>query len=436
MNLEKLTMGAAALGLLVMTVPAMTTPAQALPSAAPALAAGAASDIAKARYQDYPGARASKATKGRSAAYGGASASQKNWKSGKAGSASEAGRQASGSAGRGLAGKTGMAGQGGAQGRSAIQGRSSSQWRSSVGGHGIAPYSDIPHRAMKGGSQKGGSLGAPARPLTARTTGSRAGVARRRPFAAPAAFSLSFLALREQSRDFNAPLTMGADTRTSETSPRRRSGGLPCRRQRRAEQRPLRGPTASGFLGLSALSLCLVGAGAAAGFLLGSRTGVKDALQAAQSIDAQTLAKALDWKPEVSFARVSRRASRDRPPARRGAVDARADRIASPRRGGVARRGAAARAGDGARVRRAAARAARAAARPARECAHRSRRRPARRAQGRDSPGRSSGARRPALTARLISRSFLPACRRFSASPFGGDTQLSYGLAIGRRRIA
>jgi len=131
MNLTNLTMGAVALGLLSMTVPTL-----ALPSAVPALAAGAASDIAKARYQDYPGSRASKATKGRSSAYGGASASQKNWKSGKAH----------------------VAGQGGSQGRSAIQGRSSSsQGRSSVGGHGIAPYSDIPHRILKGGSH-----GAPA----------------------------------------------------------------------------------------------------------------------------------------------------------------------------------------------------------------------------------------------------------------------------------
>jgi len=60
----------------------------------------------------------------------------------------------------------------------------------------------------------------------------------------------------------------------------------------------------SWLLGLVAIS---VGAGAAAGFLLGSRTGVKDALQAAQSIDAQTLAKALDWKPEVSFGLEQRR---------------------------------------------------------------------------------------------------------------------------------
>lgn len=138
MNLTNLTMGAVALGLLAISLPAMTAPALALPSAVPALAAGAASDIAKARYQDYPGARASKATKGRSSA-----TSQKYSKSGAA------------------SGKARMAGQSGSQGRSAIQGRSSSsqgrsdnqgrsqQWRSSVGGHGIAPYSDIPHRAMK-----------------------------------------------------------------------------------------------------------------------------------------------------------------------------------------------------------------------------------------------------------------------------------------------
>ncbi|CAN2533522.1 hypothetical+protein [Methylocapsa aurea] len=60
----------------------------------------------------------------------------------------------------------------------------------------------------------------------------------------------------------------------------------------------------SWLVGLVALS---VGAGAAAGFLLGSRTGVKDALQTARSIDAQTLAKALDWKPEVSFGLERRR---------------------------------------------------------------------------------------------------------------------------------
>ncbi|MBG0812179.1 hypothetical protein IY145_22810 [Methylosinus sp. H3A] len=60
----------------------------------------------------------------------------------------------------------------------------------------------------------------------------------------------------------------------------------------------------SWLLGLVALS---VGAGATAGFLLGARTGVKDALHAAQSIDAQTLAKALDWKPEVSVGLEQRR---------------------------------------------------------------------------------------------------------------------------------
>ncbi|TDX64758.1 hypothetical protein EDE12_10448 [Methylosinus sp. sav-2] len=139
MNLTNLTMGAVALGLLAISLPAMTAPALALPSAVPALAAGAASDIAKARYQDYPGSRASKAAKGRSSAAGGSWSSQKNSKYGNA------------------SGKARVAGQSGSQGRSAIQGRSSSsqgrsynnQWRSSVGGHGIAPYSDIPHRAMK-----------------------------------------------------------------------------------------------------------------------------------------------------------------------------------------------------------------------------------------------------------------------------------------------
>ncbi|MBG0812180.1 hypothetical protein IY145_22815 [Methylosinus sp. H3A] len=145
MNLTNLTMGAVALGLLAMTVPTL-----ALPSAVPALAAGAASDIAKARYQDYPGSRASKATKGRSSAYSGNSALQKSWKSGKARVAGQ-----SGSPGRSEA-----QGRSEIQGRSALQGRSSSQGRSSVGGHGIAPYSDIPHRIMKGGAH--GSHGAPA----------------------------------------------------------------------------------------------------------------------------------------------------------------------------------------------------------------------------------------------------------------------------------
>ncbi|WP_036291266.1 hypothetical protein [Methylosinus sp. PW1] len=141
MNLTNLTMGAVALGLLAISLPAMTAPALALPSAAPALAAGAASDIAKARYQDYSGARASsKATKGRSAASGG------SWsKNSKYGAA----------AGKYVSGKARVAGQSGQQGRSAIQGRSSSssQGRSSIGGHGIAPYSDIPHRAMKHGAR-------------------------------------------------------------------------------------------------------------------------------------------------------------------------------------------------------------------------------------------------------------------------------------------
>lgn len=48
-------------------------------------------------------------------------------------------------------------------------------------------------------------------------------------------------------------------------------------------------------------------AGAAAGFLLGSRTGVKDAIEAGQSIDAETLSKALAWKPEVASTDLRRR---------------------------------------------------------------------------------------------------------------------------------
>lgn len=63
-------------------------------------------------------------------------------------------------------------------------------------------------------------------------------------------------------------------------------------------------PNGLRILGVIVASVC---AGAAAGFFLGSRTGVKTALQAAQSIDGQTLAKALDWKPEVSFGIEQRR---------------------------------------------------------------------------------------------------------------------------------
>ncbi|WP_036291263.1 hypothetical protein [Methylosinus sp. PW1] len=61
------------------------------------------------------------------------------------------------------------------------------------------------------------------------------------------------------------------------------------------------------FFRLLGVIVASIGAGAAAGFFLGSRTGVKNALQAAQSIDGQTLAKALDWKPEVSFGLEQRR---------------------------------------------------------------------------------------------------------------------------------
>jgi hypothetical protein len=48
-------------------------------------------------------------------------------------------------------------------------------------------------------------------------------------------------------------------------------------------------------------------AGTAAGFLLGSRTGVKDGIEAGQSIDAETLSKALAWKPEVASTDLRRR---------------------------------------------------------------------------------------------------------------------------------
>jgi hypothetical protein len=47
--------------------------------------------------------------------------------------------------------------------------------------------------------------------------------------------------------------------------------------------------------------------GTGAGYVLGSRTGVKDALEAGQSIDAETLSKALAWKPEVASVDLRRR---------------------------------------------------------------------------------------------------------------------------------
>jgi hypothetical protein len=50
-----------------------------------------------------------------------------------------------------------------------------------------------------------------------------------------------------------------------------------------------------------------IAVGTSAGFVLGSRTGVKDALEAGQSIDAETLSKALAWKPEVASIDLRRR---------------------------------------------------------------------------------------------------------------------------------
>ncbi|MBY6242139.1 hypothetical protein [Methylosinus sp. Sm6] len=53
--------------------------------------------------------------------------------------------------------------------------------------------------------------------------------------------------------------------------------------------------------------LASIAVGAAAGFVLGSHTGVKDGLEAGQSIDAETLSKALAWKPEVASVDLRRR---------------------------------------------------------------------------------------------------------------------------------
>jgi hypothetical protein len=50
-----------------------------------------------------------------------------------------------------------------------------------------------------------------------------------------------------------------------------------------------------------------IAAGMAAGFALGSRTGVKTALEAGRSIDAETLGKALAWKPEIAAGAPERR---------------------------------------------------------------------------------------------------------------------------------
>jgi hypothetical protein len=111
MILEKLTIGAAALGLLV-----LTSPLDAAPAASPS-SSGASSDISKARNQ-----------------------TDSNQQRGSA--ASESGRSAS-------KGSKSMK----QRGQSATQGRSVSSPR------GIAPYSDIPSRATQKSGRSGASQG-------------------------------------------------------------------------------------------------------------------------------------------------------------------------------------------------------------------------------------------------------------------------------------
>jgi hypothetical protein len=64
---------------------------------------------------------------------------------------------------------------------------------------------------------------------------------------------------------------------------------------------------ASPLLRRGGFILASIVAGTAAGYVLGSHTGVRDGLEAGQSIDAETLSKALAWKPEIASTDLRRR---------------------------------------------------------------------------------------------------------------------------------
>lgn len=127
MNLTASTMGAAALGFFAMTA-AMTAPTLALP-----VVALAAPDFVEAHYSPYPHTH-----------HGGHIV----WKS-------EAGRIAAReggmSTGRSVSESRSSSHKSGKYGRSStMRGGASATGRSSIGGHGLAPYSDIPQRKTKG----------------------------------------------------------------------------------------------------------------------------------------------------------------------------------------------------------------------------------------------------------------------------------------------
>jgi hypothetical protein len=127
MIFEKLTMGAAALALLVMTSPINAAPA------ASSSSTGASSDISKARYQ-----------------------TNRNQQRGSQSYDNQSGR------GRSSATESGRSSSKGSKymktrGQSATQGRSVSSPR------GIAPYSDIPSRSMQKSGRSGASQGSQQR---------------------------------------------------------------------------------------------------------------------------------------------------------------------------------------------------------------------------------------------------------------------------------
>jgi hypothetical protein len=139
MNLTNLTIGAAALGLLALTAPTL-----AAPLAAKAHSGLSASDIAKARYQNYPSSRSGKQATYKQAAY-------KQPLKGRSSYASES----RGSEKRSLSGRAIRSERYGKiinSGR--MDGRGYQQGRSVSSPRGIAPYSDIPHKAMRGGASK------------------------------------------------------------------------------------------------------------------------------------------------------------------------------------------------------------------------------------------------------------------------------------------
>lgn len=134
MNLTCLTMGAAALGLLAATIPA-----RAMPIAPLAPAVGVASDVSKAHFSRYPHKHRDHqivwtTEQGRIAA-----AEARGMATGRSVSKQKGGK---------YTGPQNMAPHGRSQG--ATQGRSAVSPRA-----GNAPYSDIPHKIMNQGKQKG-----------------------------------------------------------------------------------------------------------------------------------------------------------------------------------------------------------------------------------------------------------------------------------------